>query len=247
MRLIPSIDLRGGRCVRLLRGDFDAETQYDISARELLDRYRAMGAPWIHLVDLDGARDGRIANRATVQELAAQSGIALQVGGGVRSREVASDLLNLGVARLVVGSAAVDTPDAVTAWIREFGAERLCLGLDVVHHDSNGMPLLRTHGWRGTTNVTLWEGVERFLDCGLRHVLCTDIDRDGALAGPNVTLYIEAVRRYPTIQWQASGGIANLDDLRALAASGAAAAISGRALLENQLSAEGLQPYLLDA
>jgi len=243
MRLIPSIDLRGGRCVRLLKGDFDAETRYDADPRDLLRNYRAQGADWLHIVDLDGARDGRIANRALIGELAAMPGISLQVGGGVRSAAVIDDLLGTGVSRVVIGSAAVDAPADTASWLRHYGAARVCLGFDVAL-DEAGVPRLRTHGWRTATARSLWEAVEDYLPAGLQHVLCTDIARDGALGGPNVALYADAARRYPQIAWQASGGVSNAADLAQLAASGAAAAISGKALLEKRISTEELQPYL---
>lgn len=243
MRLIPSIDLRGGRCVRLLKGDFDAETRYDADPRDLLRHYQSLGAAWLHIVDLDGARDGRLANRALIGALATLGSIRLQVGGGVRSAAVIDDLFGAGVARVVVGSAAVDAPTDTAAWLRQYGAERVCLGFDVAL-DAGGVPRLRTHGWRTSTARSLWDAVEDFLPAGLRHVLCTDIARDGALGGPNVALYAEAARRYPQVAWQASGGVSNAADLAQLAGSGAAAAISGKALLENRISTEELQPYL---
>jgi phosphoribosylformimino-5-aminoimidazole carboxamide ribotide isomerase len=243
MRLIPSIDLRGGRCVRLLKGDFDAETRYDLDPRDLLRRYASLGAEWLHIVDLDGARDGELANRALIGELAALSAVRIQMGGGVRSAAVIDDLFGAGVARVVVGSAAVDAPADTAEWLRHYGGERVCLGFDVAL-DEAGVPRLRTHGWRTATSRSLWDAVDAYLPAGLTHVLCTDIARDGALGGPNVALYAEATRRYPHIAWQASGGVSGAADLAQLAASGAAAAISGKALLENRLSTEELQPYL---
>jgi len=243
MQLIPSIDLRGGHCVRLLRGDFAAETRYPQAPLELLRGYRRMGCQWLHVVDLDGARDGMLANEQLIAGLAVEPGIRLQVGGGVRERGAIDRLLALGVVRVVIGSAAVDDRNAVVNWFEHFGPERICLAFDV-RLAPDGLPLLRTRGWQQATTLSLWEAVESFLDCGLRHVLCTDIARDGAMTGPNVALYAEAARRYPQLQWQASGGVSGLADLQALAAAGAAAAISGRALLEDRLATGDLQPYL---
>jgi phosphoribosylformimino-5-aminoimidazole carboxamide ribotide isomerase len=244
MLLIPAIDLRGGRCVRLLQGRFDAETVYAADPLEVLEKYLAFGARNIHVVDLDGARDGSQANRAAIGRLVerARPG-TIQAGGGVRSRDVADALLGLGVARVVVGSIAVSEPDEVCAWLGEFGAERVVLAFDV-RLDAAGTPCLATHGWERQTEISLWDAVERYLPAGLRHVLCTDVARDGALSGPNVALYADCARRYPNIAWQASGGVSNASDLRALAATGAAAVISGRALLEGRLSAEELEPFL---
>jgi phosphoribosylformimino-5-aminoimidazole carboxamide ribotide isomerase len=243
MLLIPSIDLRGGRCVRLLRGDFAAETRYDLEPHELLGRYRSLGASWLHIVDLDGARDGQLANRALLLTLASQKAVNLQVGGGVRSLEVVDDLLRHGVDRVVVGSAAVEEPAAVAQWIAQFGPERVCLAFDV-RADADGTPLVQTRGWTRATSLSLWSAVEGFLAAGLRHVLCTDVDRDGALAGPSLELYREALRRFPAIRWQASGGVRDAADLAALRALGVAAAISGKALLEERISADDLRPYL---
>lgn len=243
MRLIPSIDLRGGRCVRLLQGDFAAETRYELEPRTLLQRYSAMGADWLHVVDLDGARDGQLANRDIIVALAAAGTMHLQVGGGVRTRAVVEDLLGSGVARVAVGSAAVESPAEVQQWLQDFGAATICLAFDI-SLNASGVPLLRTRGWREATALSLWDAVQMYRDAGLKHVLCTDIARDGALAGPNCPLYAEAVQRFPDIEWQASGGVSNVADLQALAATGVAAAISGKALLEQRMTVEELQPFL---
>jgi phosphoribosylformimino-5-aminoimidazole carboxamide ribotide isomerase len=243
MRLIPSIDLRGGRCVRLLKGDFDAETRYAAEPLALVRHYRELGARWLHIVDLDGARAGRLAHRDLIGAMAAEPGIRLQVGGGLRTRAVIDDLFALGVARAVVGSAALEQADEVAGWLGELGPERVCLAFDA-RLDPDGTPRLQARGWLEATRWSLWEAVARFAPAGLHHVLCTDIARDGALAGPNIALYAEAVRRCPTIQWQASGGVADVADLAALAAAGCAAAISGKALLENRLPPKELLPFL---
>jgi phosphoribosylformimino-5-aminoimidazole carboxamide ribotide isomerase len=244
MRLIPSIDLRGGRCVRLLQGRFDAETVYASDPLVVLDRYLGLGARVIHVVDLDGARAGSQANRAAIARLTDHvSPGTVQVGGGVRSREIVEDLLALGVARVVVGSVAVTEPDEVTGWLRDPGAERVVLAFDV-RIDEGGTPRLATHGWERQTQTSLWDAVERYLPAGLRHVLCTDVARDGAMSGPNLALYAEAMHRFPGLDWQASGGVSRAADLHALAATGVAAVISGRALLEGRLSEEEVAPFL---
>ncbi len=242
MRLIPAIDLRAGRCVRLLQGDFDAETRYPTDPRTLLAKYRDLGADWLHVVDLDGARDGTAGNRAVIEDLAAQRAVKLQVGGGVRSTAAVAQLLDLGVTRAVVGSAAVLQIEQVRAWLKHFGAQRLTLAFDV-RVDRGGTPRVATHGWREQSGLSLWEAVANY-ESDLIHVLCTDVSRDGALSGPNVDLYREAVSRHPRIEWQASGGIRDSRDLRALADTGATAAISGRALLEDLIPAEELQAFL---
>lgn len=246
MRLIPAIDLRAGHCVRLLHGDFEAETRYPTSPHSLLTRYRDAGADWLHLVDLDGARDGSLGNRAIICELAAAKALNLQVGGGLRNTAALAQMLDAGVARAVVGSAAILKVEQVLAWLAHFGAERLTLAFDV-SVDASASPRVMTHGWQRQSEFSLWDALQHYSASLPKHVLCTDVGRDGALTGPNVELYREAVRRYPQIQWQASGGIRNAHDLHALSAAGAAAAISGKALLENLIPLEELQPFLPNA
>ena len=245
MLLIPSIDLRGGQCVRLMKGDFAAETRYEFTAQELLARYRSLGASWLHVVDLDGARDGKIANRALVLTLASQHAVRIQLGGGVRSTAVVDDLLRNGVDRVVVGSAAIEQPDLVAQWLQKYGADAVCLAFDV-HFDA-AVPRVYTRGWTQGTALSLWDALQRYVPLGLQHVLCTDIDRDGALQGPNTGLYREAVQRFPNILWQASGGVRNAADLQALQTLGCAAAISGKALLEERMTSEELRPFLPNA
>ena len=246
MLLIPAIDLRNGRCVRLYQGDFDAETRYSHEPGELLRRYRDLGATWVHVVDLDGAKDGVLANRSIIATLAAQQSVLLQVGGGVRAPAIIEDLLTAGAGRVVVGSAAVERPEEVAAWLNRFGGERICVAFDI-RVDADGVPRVRTRGWTEATAVSLWDAVARLSTTPLQHVLCTDIARDGALAGPNVELYEQATARFPDIQWQASGGVRNAQDLATLAAIGVAGAVSGKALLEERITPEELRKFWHDA
>jgi phosphoribosylformimino-5-aminoimidazole carboxamide ribotide isomerase len=222
MELIPAIDLKAGRCVRLFKGDFDAETVYSNDPATVLDRYTSLGARRVHVVDLDGAKDGEQPNRKIVEQLAARRDVKLQVGGGLRS-----------LARVV-------------EWFRVVEPRRIVLALDV-RIDDSGTPFLTTHGWLQTSTTSLWSAVERYLACGLKHVLCTDVARDGALTGPNFELYAEAVRRFPEVEWQASGGVASGADLKTLRECGVAAVISGKAMLENKISEEELRPFLPNA
>jgi phosphoribosylformimino-5-aminoimidazole carboxamide ribotide isomerase len=246
MRLIPAVDLLAGRCVRLLNGDFAAETRYSADPQDLLTRYRDFGADWLHVVDLDGARDGSSGNREIIARLAARGALKIQTGGGLRDIAAVSDVLSAGAARAVIGSAAVTHVEAVREWLQRLGAQRLTLAFDV-RLDEGGTPRVATHGWQEQSQLTLWDALAPYEADGLRHVLCTDVARDGALNGPNVALYREAVRRFPRIEWQASGGIRDARDLHALADAGAAAAISGKALLEELIPPEELRPFLPNA
>lgn len=246
MLLIPAIDLREGRCVRLLQGNFAAETRYDVEPHELLTRYRELGAQWLHLVDLDGAREGTPANRSIILALATQCAVNLQVGGGVRDSATIDSFLHAGVDRVVIGSAAVTKPDQVGMWLRRFGRDAITLAFDI-RFDDDAVPRCTTHGWQLQTALSLWQAVDTYRAEGLRHVLCTDVARDGAMSGPNVELYREAMRRFPDIEWQASGGVRAAADLHALAATGVTAAVSGRALLEERFTIEELTPFLRNA
>jgi phosphoribosylformimino-5-aminoimidazole carboxamide ribotide isomerase len=245
-RLIPAIDLKEGRCVRLLHGDFAQETRYAADPEALLRKYRDLGADWLHVVDLDAAKDGGTDNREIIVKLASQQDVKLQVGGGLRNTAAIIRMLDLGAARVVVGSAAVSHVDQVRNWLEHFGADRITLAFDV-RLDDGGVPRVATHGWQRQSELSLWSAVAHFTDSQLTHVLCTDVGRDGALTGPNLALYREAVQRYPTIQWQASGGVRDARDLHALSEIGAAAAISGKALLEELIPREDLQPFLPNA
>ena len=246
MRLIPAIDLKSGRCVRLYQGDFDAETRYAVDPMELAGRYRALGADWLHVVDLDGAKDGVGGNGEIIGRLATIEGLNLQMGGGLRDALTIQTMFDAGVSRAVLGSAAVTHPQDVTKWFAQFGPQRLTLAFDI-RLDDQSVPRLATHGWRTQSSLALWDAVAQFAACGLAHVLCTDVSRDGALNGPNLALYAEALQRFPTIQWQASGGIRDSADLQALAELGVQAAISGKALLEGRIPVEELRAFLPNA
>jgi len=233
MLILPAIDLRGGRVVRLLHGRFDAETHYGDDPVAQAQAFVASGAPWIHAVDLDGAKDGAVRQTATLKGL---GGVAnVQAGGGVRTRADVDALLDAGVARVVIGSAAVSDPASVRDWAADLGADRLTIALDVTCAGTD--PMVLTRGWQDGSGVTLWEALGLLGDAP-RHVLVTDVARDGAMAGPNVALMAGIARRWPGVALQASGGVATLDDLRALRQAGAAAAIVGRALYEGAFTLE---------
>ena len=245
MLLVPAIDLRDGRCVRLLKGDFARETRYDVDPVALASEYAELGARWLHVVDLDGAKRGEPANLDLIASMRAAAGVDVQVGGGVRTRASLEQVLAV-AQRVVIGSLAVSNPELVAAWLTEFGPDRVTLAIDV-RLDAGRVPLVATHGWTRSSTLTLAAAIERYAAAGLRHVLCTDIDRDGALTGPNVELYRDSVARWPQIAFQASGGVRDAADLSALAATGVAATVSGKALLEGRLEPKEIRPFLRGA
>lgn len=236
MRIIPAIDLKDGKCVRLLRGDFEQTTEYSGDPASVGRRFSALDVQDLHIIDLDGARTGTQENRAIVVEIASQSGLKIQLGGGIRTREAVATWLQNGVTRCVVGSLAINEPDIVKDWIREFGCDAIVLALDIrISHA--GVPMLTTHGWTKDSVLSLWECIDQYQDAGVRHVLCTDIARDGAMAGPNFGLYRDIIARYPGLLLQASGGVRNIDDLQRLRDMDVPVAITGRALLDGAISA----------
>lgn len=246
MNVIPAIDLRGGRCVRLLKGDYDRETRYSDDPVSVAESFRALGFERLHLVDLDGARSGEQQHQAVVRRIVAETGMTVQLGGGVRDRTTVAGWLEQGVDRVVVGSVAVRDPAAVRDWLAEFGTERIVLALDV-RMGQDGVPALATDGWTRDSGLSLWACLDAYRDAGLRHVLCTDVSRDGAMAGPNLALYRQFVDCADGLRLQASGGVRGIDDLEALRQLGADAAITGRALLDGAISHEEIRRFRQDA
>lgn len=245
MLVIPAIDLRKGRCVRLLQGKFDAVTDYSGDPLSIAQAYEKIGCPWLHVVDLDGAETGNQNNSEQIRQIILDTRLKIQLGGGIRSRDTAESLFSLGASRLVIGSRAIEDPESVRQWLQDFGPERIALALDI-RLSPDGIPLVTTHGWTRDSDVSLAAAIREFSSAGLKHVLCTDVSRDGAMTGPNTSLYEVFATGFPDIALQASGGVGNAQDLYALAAAGVDAAITGKALLEKTISDEELLLFLRD-
>ena len=245
MKIIPAIDLHEGKCVRLYKGDFGKVTHYSDKPLEIARNYAALKVDDLHIVDLDGARTGSQQNARVVRELCAEMPLDVQLGGGIRDSERVSYWLENGVTRCVVGSVAVAEPERVAAWIERFGADSIVLALDVTV-DAEG-PVLATHGWTQSTGLSLWNLLDQYSALGAKHLLCTDIGRDGAMSGPNETLYLEILRRYPDIRLQASGGVRDIGDIVRLREIGVPAAITGKAMLDGKISAAEVDSFLQSA
>ena len=230
---MPAIDLREGHVVRLRQGDYARESRYAVDAIALADSHAQAGARWLHMVDLDGARTGEFANLRTIEAIARAGRLAVQAGGGVRDEAGLRRLFDAGVARAVVGSIALREPEVVERWITRFGTERIIIALDA--RCVGGVWKLPSAGWTQDEAATLDDLAPRFAGAGARHLLCTDIARDGMLSGPNLELYAHLRRIAPALSLIASGGIRDIADLQALRASGVAAAVLGRSLLDGAL------------
>ena len=233
--IIPALDLIDGTVVRLHQGDYGQQRDYGNDPLPRLQAYQAEGAQVLHLVDLTGAKDPAKRQIPLLKTLLAGVSVPVQVGGGVRTEEDVAALLDAGATRVVVGSTAVKSPECVKGWFERFGAEHLVLALDV-RIDENGAKQVAVSGWQENSGVTLEELVDAFLPVGLKHVLCTDISKDGTLKGSNVGLYQEVCARFPSVAFQASGGIGGIKDIEALKGSGVKGVIVGRALLESKFT-----------
>lgn len=233
--IYPAIDVREGRVVRLHKGDYDKETRYPTEPLTVAREYAEGGATWLHLVDLDAARAGGYTLAPLLRDIVDQTSLSVQTGGGVRGKEDVTALLEAGATRVVVGSLAVREPETVTAWIQEFGADRITVALDT-RAGEDGSWVLPTSGWTSDSETDLAALLSHYARTGLAHALCTDIGRDGTLAGPNLNLYTFLTRAVPDVAVQASGGARHAADVRSVRKLGAAGIILGKALLEGKLT-----------
>ncbi len=234
MQIIPSIDIIDGQSVRLLKGDYGVQTTYAARPQEAARRYIAGGARFLHVVDLDGARQGRVQNWTTLQEILSCKEAEVQVGGGVRTDDEIERLLNAGAKRVVLGSLVVKSPELLESFAQRFGPEHFCVSLDV----KDGQ--IAYQGWLKSSVTTIEEFVKRGEVCGIRHYLSTDVARDGTLGGPSIGLYESLVRRFPNVHWLASGGVSTTHDVVALKETGVWGAIVGKALLDGRVRLEDL-------
>ncbi|GGD67703.1 1-(5-phosphoribosyl)-5-[(5-phosphoribosylamino)methylideneamino]imidazole-4-carboxamide isomerase [Lacimicrobium alkaliphilum] len=239
--IIPAIDLIDGQVVRLYQGDYQQQTHYALSPVDVVHRYADAGATWLHIVDLSGAKDPEKRQLKLISEMVATGRMQFQAGGGIRSEEDLAQLLEAGVSRVVIGSLAVKQPELVKSWLKQYGAEKIVLALDV-NIDEHGRKCIATHGWQQNSGVELGPLLDQMIAAGAKHVLCTDIACDGTLQGPNTSLYQQMKREFPEIVCQASGGIGNLEHIHALKPSGVDSVILGRSLLEGKFElAEAIQ------
>lgn len=244
--IIPAIDLIQGKTVRLYQGSYDKTTEYQQTPLQLRDLYAKAGAGILHLVDLTGAKNAADRQLELLTTLMKNAPLPVQVGGGVRTAADVEQLLAAGASRVVVGSVAIREPETVQGWLRAYGGDKIVLALDV-SINAQGDKTLPSHGWIEESTITLEQVLDGFIAAGAKHVLCTDISKDGTLQGPNVALYAELVQKYPQIQWQASGGVGSLADIKALKPTGVAGVILGRALLEGKFTVEEAMQCWQDA
>jgi len=235
MKIYPAIDLLDGKCVRLYKGDFDQSTEYADDPIAVAASFRAQGADTLHLVDLSGAKNPEQRQTSLIEDIIRETDMDVQCGGGIRTSSDVQSLLNAGVKRAVIGSVAVKNPKLMQSMLASFGGHRICVAIDVKPCDKLGYAAA-TSGWQRTSKKSLDDIIAQYIDHGLAHILCTDIEHDGTLEGPNMPLYTKLAAQYPDLKIQASGGVASMDDLLALADLGIHAAITGKAIYENKFT-----------
>ena len=233
--IVAAIDLIDGAVVRLYQGDYNQKTQYKMDPIDVVNDYADQGASWLHIVDLTGAKDTDKRQLGLIKRMVDTKRMQFQAGGGIRSEADVAQLLEIGVKRIVIGSLAVKQPEIVKQWVSKYGPEAIVLALDV-NIDDNGDKMIATHGWQQSSGVRLEGLLEDFLSVGAKHVLWTDISRDGTLQGSNHQLYAQMKQQFPSVIWQASGGIGAIKDIEALKPTKVDSVILGRALLEGKFT-----------
>ena len=238
IQIIPAIDLIDGRCVRLSQGDYDRQRTYDASPLDMARRFADAGIRRLHLVDLDGAKAARPCNLPVLEAIASAVDIDIEWGGGIKARQALSDVFAAGAGHAICGSIAVRRPDDFRAWLQEFGGSRIILGADV--RDGR----VAVSGWMEESVQTVDDLIMSFLPDGLAEVICTDISRDGMLAGPSFDLYTRLQAAWPAVTFTVSGGIGTIDDIHRLDALGLPRVIVGKALYEGRITLDALGPYI---
>lgn len=238
MNIIPAIDIINGQCVRLTQGDFKNKTTYSDTPLAAAVSFEKLGVTNLHLVDLDGAKAGKIINWNTIELLTTNTKLAIDFGGGISGPDDLNKLFDLGVNQVNVGSMAIRDARNVSSWISLFGPDKIILAADVKGN------YVTTGGWTQTSTLTLAELVERYIEFGVEHVTCTDISKDGTLSGPSFEMYENLRLRFPTLKITASGGIRTMEDIHRLKNLGLHAAIVGKAFYEGTIAAEQVQTYL---
>jgi phosphoribosylformimino-5-aminoimidazole carboxamide ribotide isomerase len=239
--IIPAIDIIGGECVRLTRGDYASKSVYYKDPVEAALRYADAGVGRLHLVDLDGAKSSAPKNLAVLERVAVRTGLDIQWGGGIKNADSLRSVLDAGAKRAIIGSIAASQPEMFEGWLAEFGPERIILGADV--RDAAG-GRIATHGWLEESALTAESLIARFAARGLEQAIVTDISRDGMLAGPAVELYTALQSAFPRVEITASGGISSAADIARLDEQNIRSVIVGKALYENKITLEELKKWL---
>ena len=234
MRIIPAIDIIDGKCVRLSKGDYETKKIYNENPVEVAKEFEDFGIQYLHLVDLDGAKAKKIINQKVIENIAKNTNLIIDFGGGIRSEEDLQKAFDSGAKKVTLGSIAVVNPELCLAWLEKFGAEKLILGADCLDRK------IKTSGWLENSETDVVDFIKEYQKKGFREVVCTDISKDGMLQGPSTALYQEIIEN-STIELVASGGISNIEDVQKMKKIGCAGTIIGKAIYEGRISLEDLR------
>ena len=230
IELIPAIDIIEGQCVRLTKGDYDQKTVYRDSPAEVAKEFEEIGFKRLHVVDLDGAKSKHIVNSEVLRRVTTDTQLIVDFGGGIKTDEDIEKAFTAGASMVTIGSIAVTNPDLFMGWLEKYGAERIILGADVRHGK------VSINGWKEDSSEDLLPFLKKYVDAGVKNVLCTEISKDGTLTGPAIELYQSMMVAYPELHLIASGGVSSIDDIKALEAAGIPAVVFGKAIYEGKIN-----------
>jgi phosphoribosylformimino-5-aminoimidazole carboxamide ribotide isomerase len=237
MQIIPAIDIIDGKCVRLTQGDYAQKTVYNEDPLEVAKTFEGAGLSRLHLVDLDGAKAGKVKNWKVLENIAGNTNLVIDFGGGIKELSDLEIVFSAGSRYATIGSIAVKSPALFIDWLNLFGAGKFLLGADV--RDEK----IAVAGWLETTDLNIYDFLENYIQQGIQQVFCTDVSKDGKLEGPSVALYKNILTKFPGLQFIASGGVSNMDDLHQLAEIGCSGAIVGKAIYEQRISLAELTKF----
>lgn len=237
MEIIPAIDIIDGKCVRLTQGDYSQKTIYNEHPLEVAKMFEGAGMRRLHLVDLDGARAGTVKNWKVLETIAGKTSLVIDFGGGIKEEKDVKVVFESGARLATIGSLAVKSEDRFVHWLGAFGADRFLLGADVKAEK------IAVAGWLETTDIWIIDFLRKYIDHGITQVFCTDVSKDGKLEGPSIDLYKSILKEFPGLNFIASGGVSNIDDLYTLAEIGCSGAIVGKAIYENRISMADLTRF----
>ncbi|MDO4195846.1 MAG: 1-(5-phosphoribosyl)-5-[(5-phosphoribosylamino)methylideneamino]imidazole-4-carboxamide isomerase [Prevotellaceae bacterium] len=235
IELIPAIDIIGGKCVRLTKGDYEQKTTYNDDPVAQAKEFESLGFKRLHIVDLDGAKSKHVVNIDILRRITEETSLTMDFGGGIKSEEDIEKVFNAGAAMVTIGSIAVTQPELFLAWLSKYGPEKIILGADV----RNGK--VSINGWKEDSTEDLLPFLHKYIDAGVKNVLCTEISKDGTLSGPAIDLYKEVMREYPELHLIASGGVSSNDDITALHEAGIPAVVFGKSFYEGKIDINKLE------
>lgn len=230
IELIPAIDIINGKCVRLTRGDYIQKTVYHDSPVEIAKEFEQLGFKRLHVVDLDGAKSKHIVNIDVLRHITAETSLIVDFGGGIKTGDDIEKAFDAGASMVTVGSIAVTNPDLFIEWLKKYGAQHMILGADVRNEK------ISINGWKEDSAEDLLPFLKKYIEAGVRNVLCTEISKDGTLGGPAISLYRRIMEVYPTLHLIASGGVSSEKDIEALYAAGIPAVVFGKAIYEGRIN-----------